>query len=151
MSDLNLFQQFEQGDENTASAEFDESIDLAWPSPAQSMQQELNHSVETEDQATVVGHPSAAASAQLASEIDLATKSGRHKILEVRNHLATSTNFARTCRSMKIKLFMSYTASTQAPAETIASIENGIRHQSTRQVRQAFSTIVAYSWFLPEM
>ena len=50
---------------------------------------------------------------------------------------------------MKIKLFMSYTASTQAPAETIASIENGIRHQSTRQIRQGFSRIVAYSWFLP--
>ena len=66
MSDLTIFDQFEQGDENAASADFDESIDLAWPSPAQPLQQELNLPVETEDQATVVGHPSAAARAQLA-------------------------------------------------------------------------------------
>ena len=48
MSDINLFQQFEQGDEIIAHAEFSESIDLAWPSPAQPMQQELNTLAETE-------------------------------------------------------------------------------------------------------
>ena len=83
MSDINLFQ-FEQGDEITAHAEFSESIDLAWPSPAKG-----------------------------------------------------------------IKLFLAYTAATKAPDETISTLENGIRNESASQVRQAFSSIVAYSWFLP--
>jgi hypothetical protein len=48
-----------------------------------------------------------------------------------------------------IKLFLAYTATTQAPDETISTLENGIRNQSASQVRQAFSSIVAYSWFLP--
>ena len=135
MSDINLFQQFEQGNEITAHAEFSESIDLAWPSPAQPMQQELNTLAEAgtdlseaEDQATA-GPSTAAASAQNAQEIDLATKAGRVRIHRARDYLANSTNYSRTCKIKGIKLFLVYTATTQAPNETISTLENGIRNE----------------------
>jgi hypothetical protein len=178
MSELNLFRQFEGeeiADEFTHD-EFSESIDLAWPSPAQSTQQELGtlavagpilaeagpilaeagpilaeagtNLAEAMDQAEA-GLPTAAASAQNAQEIDLATKAGRMRIHTARDYLANSTNYARTCKQQGIKLFLAYTAATKAPDETIATLENGIRNESASQVRQAFSSIVAYSWALP--
>ena len=127
MSELNLFQQFE-GEEITAHAEFSESIDLAWPSPAQPTQQELNslavagpilaeagtNLAEAMHQAEA-GLSTAAASAQNAQELDLATKAGRVRIHKARDYLANSTNYSRTCKTKGIKLFLAYTAATKAP------------------------------------
>jgi len=75
---------------------------------------------EAMDQAEA-GLSTAAASAQNAQEIDIATKAGRVRIHTARDYLANSTNYSRTCKIKGIKLFLAYTATTQAPDEKIST------------------------------